>query len=125
MVVFAKQLGRISYRFELKLLICIEVIFKTLNRDQVEEFKDFKNVGLPGFASLYLWRCQQESKSDDEKDIELYKKLLELDSRLDTTAAEQLFCCVHLTLRWDFIKVRISSGDVIHKSISVDRYGRS
>ena len=83
-------------------------------------------MGLPGFASLYLWRCQQESKSDDEKDIELYKKLLELDSRLDTTAAEQLFRCVYyLTLRLDSIKVRISSGDVIHKSISADRYGRS
>ena len=58
-------------------------------------------MGAPGFASLYLWR----SNSDNEKDIKVYKKLLELDSRLDTTAAEQLFHCVFYTQRLDFVKV--------------------
>jgi len=58
-----------------------------------------------GFAHAYLDRCKKESKTDDEIDIQVYTKLVELDSRLDTTAAEQLFSCVKLTQRLDLIKV--------------------
>ena len=50
-------------------------------------------------------RCYKESKSDDEIDIQVYTQLVELDSRLGTTAAEQLLSCVRLTQRWDLIKV--------------------
>jgi len=60
-----------------------------------------------GFAYVYLIRCEEESKSDDEIDIQVYTKLVELDSRLDTTAAEQLIYCVILTQRLDLIKVSI------------------
>ena len=48
-----------------------------------------------------------ESKQDDEIDIQVYKKLVELDSRLGTAAAEQLFYCVKFTQRLDCIKVSI------------------
>ena len=64
-----------------------------------------KKTDLVGFASLYLWRCKKESKSDGEIDILVYAKLVELDSRLGTTAAEQLFNCVFHTQRLDLIKV--------------------
>ena len=60
-----------------------------------------------GFAHAYLDRCETESKSDDEIDIQVYTKLVELDSRLDTTATEQLFYCVKFTQRLDLIKVSI------------------
>ena len=62
-------------------------------------------MGAVGFASIYLWRCYKESKSDDEIDIQVYSKLVELDSRLGTTAAEQLLHCVMVTQRLDLIKV--------------------
>ena len=60
-----------------------------------------------GFAHAYLVRCEKESKSDNEIDIQVYTKLVELDSRLDITAAEQLFYCVIKTQRLDLIKVSI------------------
>ena len=36
-------------------------------------------------------QCYDESKSDDEIDKEVYNKIFELDTRLGTTASEQLF----------------------------------
>ena len=59
-----------------------------------------------GFAEIFLWRCKQESKTLDKKDIELYIMLIELDKRLGTTATDQLFGCLLRTTRWDIIKVR-------------------
>ena len=66
-----------------------------------------------GFASEYLWRCEKESKSDEEIDIQVYTKLVKLDSRLGTTAAEQLLHCVAHTQRLDLIKVSIQIRLVI------------
>ena len=49
-----------------------------------------------GFAHFYL-----HNSSDPESDI--YKKLIEIDSRLGTTDSEQLYGC--LSTNSDFIKV--------------------
>ena len=54
---------------------------------------------------MFLVRCDKDSKSDDELDIQVYTKLMELDFKLGLTAAEQLFYCVKFTKRLDFIKV--------------------
>ena len=58
-----------------------------------------------GFAELYLERCVEESKPNDEIDKEVYAKLVELDTRLGTTASEQLFWCLKKTTDSDIIKV--------------------
>ena len=79
--------------------------FKTIDFDQVNEFGHLKRTGFAGFAGIYLKRCDKESKSDGEIDIQVYTQLVELDSRLGTTAAEQLFVCVAYTQRLDLIKV--------------------
>ena len=79
--------------------------FKTIDFDQVNEFGHLKRTGFAGFAGIYLKRCDEESKSDDEIDIQVYTQLVELDSRLGTTAAEQLCHCVFRTQRLDLIKV--------------------
>ena len=80
--------------------------FKTINFEQVNEFGQ---MGAVGFTSVYLWHCNKESKSDDELDIEvnafILLKLVELDLRLGTTAAEQLLYFVLYTQRLDLIKV--------------------
>ena len=47
--------------------------------------------GLVGFTQVYLKQCYDESKSDDKIDKEVYNKIFELDTRLGTTASEQLF----------------------------------
>ena len=60
---------------------------------------------MVGFAHLYLQRCQFESKPVDEIDIQAYSKLVELDARLGTSASKQLYWCLVLALRSDFIKV--------------------
>ena len=72
--------------------------------ENVNEHGYLKKKGIAGFAHLYLLRCDIESKSN-QIDIQIYTKLIELDSRLGTTAAEQLFACVFLTQRLDLIKV--------------------
>ena len=58
-----------------------------------------------GYARLYLKRCNAESKSDDEIDIEIFSKLVRLDTNLGTTVSEQLSWCLELTTRSDIIKV--------------------
>ena len=59
----------------------------------------------PGFAHLYLAGCG--GKSDDEIDIQVYTRLMEVDSRIGVSAAEQLCSCLFHTLRLDVIKVCI------------------
>lgn len=58
-----------------------------------------------GFAAKYLHRCSEEAKPDDEIDIEIYKKLSDLDSKLGKTASERLRLCLQFTTRSDIIKV--------------------
>ena len=58
-----------------------------------------------GFASKYLERFDEESKSDREIDREIYSKLVQLDSRLGTRTSDQLYKCLSLTTRSDIIKV--------------------
>ena len=80
-------------------------IIKTIDFEQVNDFGPLKKTDFVGFASEYLCRCKAESKSDEEIDIQVYTKLVELDSRLGTTAGEQLLHCVQFTQRFDLIKV--------------------
>ena len=63
--------------------------------------KQKKNVA---FAEVYLF----QSLKNDTFDIEVYKQLMALDSKLGATAAEQLLGCMFYTLRLDIIKVRIN-----------------
>ena len=71
----------------------------------MNEYVSLREANFVGFANVYLWRCNKESKSNDEIDKEVYAKLVELDSRLGTTASEQLFKCLLKTTRSDIIKV--------------------
>lgn len=71
-------------------------------------------------------RCEKDSKSDDEKDIQVCTKLMELDSILGIKATEQLLYFVKLTQRLDVIKVSIQKvGIKIVTLSSVDKYGTS
>ena len=66
--------------------------FQTIDYDGVNtlnEYEKFKATGYVGFASQYLQKCV-ESKSDDQINIQVYTKLVKLDSKIDTTASEQL-----------------------------------
>ena len=72
-----------------------------------------------GYAAIYLNRCNEEFKftevnfdpfnkntiSNDEIDIEVYSKLVQLDKKLGKTASEQLFDCLFRTTRPEIIKV--------------------
>ena len=77
--------------------------------EQVTEFKGRVGSGEEGdwvgFAHLYLQRCKEKLKSDNEIDIQVYTRLVELDSRLGTPAAKQLHCCLRYSLRLELIKV--------------------
>ena len=71
----------------------------------MNEYERLRKTGWVGFAEVYLNQCNKESKSNDGIDKEVYSKLVELDTRLGTTATEQLFGCVALTRNLDVIKV--------------------
>ena len=71
----------------------------------MNEYECFRKMNYLGFADLYLQRCDKRSHPNNVIDKELYSKLVELDTRLGTTAGEQLFGSLQYTTRWDIIKV--------------------
>ena len=74
--------------------------------EQVNELDEIvREHGFVGYADIYLWRFNQESKSDDKIDFEIFAQLAELDSRLGTKASKQLFHILNQTTRLDIIKV--------------------
>ena len=73
--------------------------FQVIDFDK--EFESLKNLSYVGFAHFYL----EKTESVDEIDIEVYTQLVELDTRLGTTASEQLYWCLNRTSRSDIIKV--------------------
>ena len=88
-------------------MICIYLLkwFKTIDFEQVNEYKSLKKGNLTGFAQVYLHRCFVESKTGDKIDIDVYIRLIELDKKLGTSTSEQLYCCLLKTTRLDIIKV--------------------
>ena len=60
-----------------------------------------------GFAAVYLYRCEKDNKIID---VNVYKKLVELDTKLGTPSSEQLFVCLSNTTRWDLIKVLFNAN---------------
>ena len=65
-----------------------------------------------GFAHIYLWHCDKKSEADNEIDIQVYTTLVQVDSNLGTTAAEQLCCLVFHSLRLDLFKVSIKFKNI-------------
>ena len=64
-----------------------------------------KKNGFIGYANVYLRRCNEESKSNDEIDIDIYKMLVEVDSKLGVTTSDQLYKGLRHTSRLDIIEV--------------------
>ena len=58
-----------------------------------------------GYAHYYLQKNLEESEKVNKADITIYKQLLEIDLKLETTQSEELFECVGLTAGMDLIKV--------------------
>ena len=81
--------------------------FQTIDFEQVNEYESLRKNNWVGFAEVYLDRCNKESESNEIIDIKVYKKLVELDTKLGTTASEQLFKCLYRTTRLDIIEVKI------------------
>ena len=73
--------------------------------EQVNEHEECRKKGFVGYAEMYLHQCSKELKSDDEIDIKIYTQLVELDSKLGTSAPEQLLQILFHTTRFDIIKV--------------------
>ena len=85
-------------------------IIEAIDFDQVDQYGQYERLrknGWVGFADLYLDRCKKESVSEEKIVSQVYNKLVELDTRLGTTASEQLLTCLRYTTRWNIIKVRI------------------
>ena len=74
------------------------------------------------YAGQYLYRCEEESKSDDEIDMQVFKQLSDLDTKLGTAASEKLFSYLSYTTRLDIIKVRSNDLNLSFKIISDYRF---
>ena len=79
--------------------------FKAIDFEQVDTYGELNKDEYVGFADAFLRLCETESKSDQQIDIQAYAKLVELDSKLGTSAAEQLFMCVYYSPRLELVKV--------------------
>ena len=73
----------------------------------MNEYEDLRNSGLVGFTHAYLMQCHKKQKRHGEIDIQIFTKLVKLDSKIGTTASEQLFWLLHYSLRFDLLKVAI------------------
>lgn len=80
-------------------------LFKLIDLDQVSEYEQLREDEYVGFANFYLAQYYDESNSKDEVDIDVFTQLVALDSKLGTTASEQLSECLRNTSRSDIIKV--------------------
>ena len=81
-----------------------------------EEWKDYywitKETGDVGYADYYLVRFWNDTKKINEADASVYRKLVDIDSKLGTEYSWQLFCCLSWTTRWDIIKVRFNDSNI-------------
>ena len=88
-----------------------------LNFDVSKDYDFIKSNHLPkgsrwddpcyhvGYAGYYLE--QMSNKTGDVADASLYRKLVDIDTGLGTKASDQLYVCLTLTSKPEFIKVRI------------------
>ena len=75
------------------------------------DYEVIRKIGWVGFAEIYLYQCNNESKTENIPDISVYNQLVKLDTRLGTTSSEQLFACLFHTTRLDIIKVKLLSSN--------------
>jgi len=85
--------------------VSILKIFKAFDFAEINEYTKLINDGYAGFASVYLKRCNEEFKADDEIDIKFYKQLFDLDEKLGTTQTTQLKEILQYSLNLDLLKV--------------------
>ena len=79
--------------------------FKEIDFAEINEYTKLINSGYAGFASVYLKRCNEEFKADDEIDMQVYKQLFDLDEKLGTTQTTQLKEILQYSLNLDILKV--------------------
>ena len=89
---------------------------------QIIDFERVKRKPEGSYAGQYLYRCDKESKSDDEMDMQVFEHLSELDTKLGTPASEKLFSYLSYRARWDIIKVRSNDLNLSFKIISDYRF---
>ena len=74
-----------------------------------DESKDYNWINKEtydcGYAGYYLRNCWNDSKLINEADVEVYKRLVEIDTTLGTELFRHLFNCLAYTTRRDIIKV--------------------
>ena len=73
--------------------------------DDDEDYDRIRTMRGAGYAHHYLEECWNDSKMLNEADVFIYRQLVDIDSKLGTSALQQLHGCLRNTTRWDLIKV--------------------
>ena len=63
---------------------------------------------IGGYGDYYLSKCWDGERKINKADSFIYRQLVGIDSKLGTSASEQLRQCLCWTGRWDLIKVELS-----------------
>ena len=65
----------------------------------------WKDIDDASFANFYLFECMDNSKMVNEADVSVYRRLVDIDSKLGTDAAKKLADCITSTTRLDLYEV--------------------
>lgn len=76
-----------------------------LEHDDDDVHSLLKTLKYAGYAHYYLQECWNQSEMVNRADKYRYRQLVDIDSKLGTDAAHQLYGCLDNTTRWDLIKV--------------------
>ena len=79
-------------------------LFESLGIDMYD-YDELREDDFVGYAHYYLDYCWDESESRNKADVTVYNQLLEIDSKLGTTQADQLRWCLVYSPRKDLIEV--------------------
>ena len=78
---------------------------QTIDFEKITNYEELRKRELPGFAPFYLQRFKRELKSNDEIDIEVFTRIVEMDSTNGTKLSDQLYWCLQYTTRSDILQV--------------------
>ena len=73
--------------------------------DDTVYYDQIRTMRGAGYAHQYLKECWNDLEMLNEADVSIYRQLVDIDSKLGTSASQQLHGCLSYTTRWDLIQV--------------------
>ena len=82
---------------------------EVLNIDDIHDrfgYEEARKDDFSGFATVYLKACWNENELENNANRDIFKQLMQIDTKFGTTDSELLMECIQYSLRMDLIKVK-------------------